>query len=124
MTNENLEHLLGDLVDTLAQDERILTSSEESLLAKVVQHVQSEATSEVEKVAADLLSRAVGAAVMDRVLGVISVVIAQRLLRPQTMPTAGRPSVPETKPHLSENESSLPVASGNAQAQQIQSEQP
>jgi hypothetical protein len=117
MKNENLEHLLGDLVDTLAQDERILTPGEQSLLAKVVQHVQSEATSEIEKVAADLLSQAVGAAVMDRVLGVISVVVAQRLLRPQTMPTDGRPNVPETKPHLSENESSLPVTSGNTQAQ-------
>jgi hypothetical protein len=50
MKNENLEHLLGDLVDTLAQDERILTPGEQSLLAKVVQHVQSEATSEIEKV--------------------------------------------------------------------------
>jgi hypothetical protein len=98
MANDNVEYLLGDLVEALAQDERILTSGERVLLAKVAQHVQDGATSEVEKAAADRLARAVGAAVMDRVLGVIGVVIAQRLLRPPTMPAAGRPGTPEADP--------------------------
>lgn len=86
MIDDNVERLLIDLADALAQDERVLTSGERDLLAKVAQSVQEGATSEVEREAANRLSRAVAAAVMDRVLGVIGVVVAQRLLRPQAIP--------------------------------------
>jgi hypothetical protein len=91
MGDSNLDQLLRDLADALAEDERVLTAGERALLAKVAEHVQAGATSEVEQTAADHLARAVGAAVMDRVLGVVGVVITQRLLRPETMPVAGGP---------------------------------
>lgn len=89
MDNDIVERLLNDLAEALAQDERVLTSGERDLLVKVAKYVQDGATSEVEKEAADRFSRAVAAAVIDRVLGVIGVVISQRLLRPQASSLAG-----------------------------------
>ena len=82
--------LLDALIDSLVNDERILSARERDLLASVIKHVREGGGQAVEHEAI-LVSRlavAVGNAVSDRVVNVLGASIVDRVFGPQLGPAA------------------------------------